>query len=58
MRRKEEFKRNLTLEGCAMLEDFAAAFIDGCEEGIVTLFKAEPEIDPDTGFATMYSPLY
>lgn len=56
--RKCAAKRNLTLEGCAMLEDFAAAFIDGCEEGIVTLFKAEPEIDPDTGFATMHSPLY
>jgi hypothetical protein len=49
--RKCAGKRNTTLEGCTMMQDFAHAFINGCEEGILTVFNTEPEVDPYTGFA-------
>ncbi len=56
--RKCAAKRNTTLEGCTMLQDFAQAFINGCEEGILTVFNTEPEVDPETGFANTTSPIY
>lgn len=41
-----------------MLQDFAQAFINGCEEGILTVFNTEPEVDPETGFAKTKGPLH